>query len=509
MSDKRYYISSFFWSTLSKILTAIVGFFTVPLLLGAYGKADYGIIAIATSCNGYMSLLDLGMNTGAARFFSRWKAEGKKDMVNSVARTNISFYLLISIVNILGLVALAVWGEPLFSVTHEQFLTLRTCLFIIALFSVFSWTTTAFNQLLIADKQMAFTMKWQSLLAVLKGALIALVLICKVSIETYFFLLTMLVALLILPYMYKCKHDGLIDSIRPGNDWSNFKLVLTFSLSLFALSLFQTTATQSRPIILSMFALNGAETVTEFRIIEVVPSFIIMIGGVFSGIFLPKTSEMVAIGNQKEIEKFAYKWTQLTSVLACVLCFPFILCSKEVLGAYVGKDFVNLSIWMTIWCVTVLIQTHTTPGNALVLAYGKTKILVITSALSCILSMAINIFLCKQMGVGAAVIGYFIYVIIVIGLYYVAYYKILMQLSRRKMAAAFLRPTILAIIAMSVFLIIPNSLFDIHLWNERISLIIQCFVKTFIWIIPYTALLFATKTLTKSIFIKNGDLQKR
>ena len=502
MSDKKYYLKSFFWSTLSKILTAIIGFITVPLLLGVYGKADYGIIAIATSCNGYMHLLDLGMNTGAVKFYSQWKAEGKMKLVHSVAQTNITFYVIISVVNILLLAILGIWGEPLFSITHEQFLSLRTCLLIIASFAVLSWVTTVFNQLLIADRQMAFTMKWQCVLSLLKGLLIALTLVYKMSVEMYFFFLTMLIALLAFPYLYKCKRGGLIDHVRFGTDWKNFRIVLTFSLSLFALGLFQMTATQSRPILLSMFAQNGAETVTEFRIIEVVPQFIIMIGGVFSSIFLPKTSEMVATNRKEDIENFAYKWTRLTSILACILCFPFILCAKEVLWAYVGYEYVNLSIWMVLWCITVLIQIHTTPGNSLVLAYGKTRLLVITSALSCLLSMAINILLCKRFGVGAAVIGYFIYVTIVIGLYYACYYKKLMQLSRYKMACSFLRPTILAVIALVILQILPKELYCVYIWNERLSLIIQCLIKTTYWFIPYVTLLFLTKTLRKSMIIR-------
>ena len=72
----NYYVSSLFWSTLSRILNAVLGFITVPLLLGYYGKAEYGLLSIATACNGYMHLLDLGMNTGAVKFYSQWKAEG-------------------------------------------------------------------------------------------------------------------------------------------------------------------------------------------------------------------------------------------------------------------------------------------------------------------------------------------------------------------------------------------------------------------------------------------------
>ena len=112
----------------------MLGFVSIPLLLGFYGKADYGILSIATACNGYMHLLDLGMNTGAIRYFSLWKAEKKFDLIQKVAHTNITFYMIIAGVNAIGLLALAFWGESLFSITHAQFLQLRSCLFILALF---------------------------------------------------------------------------------------------------------------------------------------------------------------------------------------------------------------------------------------------------------------------------------------------------------------------------------------------------------------------------------------
>lgn len=425
-----YYVSSFFWSTLSKVLTAIVGFLSVPLLLGFYGKAEYGILAIATACNGYMQLLDLGMNIGTVRFFSQWRAEGKNELINRVARTNITFYGLIAIVNILGLVGLALWGEGLFSVTHEQFLLLRTCLLIIVLFSVLSWETTTFNQLLIADKHMAFTMQMQCIITVLKGLLVAMVLLFKLPLTTYFFFLTGVLTLLLIPYIIRCRKYNLINSIRPATYWNDFKVVITFSLSLFLLSLFQSTATQSRPILLSMFASNGATAVTDFRIIEVVPQMIIMIGGTFSGMFLPKTSEMVARKDEKAIKEFAYKWTTMTTIVVACLCFPVMLCTNEILTAYVGASYAHLSVWLLIWTITVLIQMHTTPGNALVLAYGKTKLLVQVTSVACVCSMILNVVLCKYFEVGSAIIAYFLYVCTIIGLYYVVFYKKLLHLSR-------------------------------------------------------------------------------
>lgn len=491
----NYYINSFFWSTLAKVLNAILGFISIPLLLGLYGKAEYGILSIATACNGYMHLLDLGMNTGAIKFFSQWIAEGKMDVIDKVARTNISFYLLIGCINIVGLITLALWGENLFSITHLQFLQLRTCLFIIALFSVFSWITTVFNQLLVSNKQIAFTMQMQCLQTVLKMLLIFVVLWFNLSLSIYFFFLTFILASLLIPYAYKSYRSNLISSFFPANYWLDFKIVITFSLSIFALSLFQMTATQSRPILLSMFAPNAASVVAEFRIIEVIPMFIIMVGLTFSSIFLPKASELVTRKVHMEIENFAYRWTRLTSILANILCIPFVLSSKDILAAYVGDEYSSLSVWLSIWCITALIQIHTTPGNSLILACGKTKLLVLTSAVACLISMLINIAFCKYIGVGSAVIGYFVYVLIVISMNYIAYYRKILCLNNLKIALSFIIPTIIGFIVLCIIYIFPLEKLRVEIFSVRINLIVFCLTKALIWLSVYVGALVAFKQI--------------
>lgn len=490
----NYYVSSFFWSTFQKILNAVIGFISVPLLLGYYGKVEYGILGIATACNGYMHLLDLGMDIGAVKFYSQWRTEGKNDLISHVARTNITFYGIIAIINILGLVALAVWGEDLFAVDHEQFLLLRSCLLIIAAFSLFSWGATTFNQLLIADKQMAFTMQVLSVIATLKAVLIVVVFLIGLSLKQYFFLLTGIVALTIVPYALRCKKYNLINSLKPAFYWKDFRIVILFSLSIFALSLFQMTATQSRPIILSIFAENGADAVADFRIIEVVPQLIITIGGVFSGIFLPKASEIVSKGDHDAQKKFAYKWTILTTIIANCLCFPFMLGSGEIITAYVGTGFEHLPIWLVIWTICVLLQIHSTPANSLILAHGKTKILVYVSAIACIISMIINAVLAPIYGVGSSVIGYSVYIVITLFCYYGFYYKYLLKISRFKIVSSFLTPSLCATVAYIIVAFIFHGV-EMEFINLRLSQILTFVLKTISWLFFYGTLIIASKTI--------------
>lgn len=497
MASNSYYVNTLSWSVLEKIINALIGFISTPLLLGGYGKADYGILSLATACNGYMHLLDLGMNVGAVRFFSIWLAQDERQKLYHVARTNITFYSIISFINILGLLLLAWFGEPLFSITHSQFVILRSCLYILSFFNLFSWVTTTFNQLLIADKQMAYTMQMKCVMSVLRICLLILVFFWHIDIVAYFGGFTFLVASLVIPFSIKCKRDKLIDSFLPAFYWKEFKPVLLFSLSIFALSLFQMTATQTRPIILGMFSEEGASSVTDFSILSVFPSLVIMIGATFSGIFLPQTSEMVAKNDRKAMEEFAYKWTKFTTIIINILCFPFILGGKDAIVSYVGLEYESLYIWLVIWILTVLCQMHTTPGNALVLAYGRTKLLVTVTAVACIISIVINVVLSKYWGLGAgsAIIAYGFYVFVIIGLYYISFYKRLLGLSRKTLFVKFLFPTLVGCIVLFLCYFIPFERF-IFWDNNRLYYLAMFIIKAITWLIPYLILLFLFKIIT-------------
>lgn len=490
-----YFLSSFFWSTLSKVLNAVFGFISVPLLLSYFGKAEYGLLSIATACNGYMHLMDLGMNTGAVKFFSQWEAEGKRDLISRVSRTNASFYLIISVINILGLVALAIWGENMFSVTHEQFIQLRYCFLILAIFSSVSWLTTVYTQLLTAYKKLDFTMKVQCVMVILKCALIGCVFLFGLSLISYFFYLTLLVALMIIPYMIKCKRDALIDSFKPAFYWRDFNIVLTYSIAIFGLSLFQVTASQSRPILLSIFCENGAESVADYRIVEVIPQFIITVCGTFISIFLPRSSEMMIDSTPKQRQDYVEQWTTKTTVLVCTLCFPFMVGAKSILSAYVGEGYQYLGVWLKLWCLFLVVQMHSTPAYSFILANGKTKLLVISTALACVFSMIVNATLCKFVPVGSAIIGYIVYMICLIGVYYYIYKKYL-SLRRRPILLSFGKPFFIAILCYLLAIVIPTeNIFEGVIANDRLKYLVEFAIEALIWFIPYVAMILLTKTI--------------
>lgn len=501
LPKSNYFLSSFFWSTLSKILNAIFGFVSVPILLGYFGKADYGILSIATACNGCMHLLDLGMNTGAVKFFAQWSAEGKRDLIQKVSNTNTTFYLIISFVNIAGLLFLAWFGEQFFSVTHDQFLKLKTCFCILAVFSCISWATSAYTQLLTAFKKIAFTMQVNSVMLLFRIALVFCVLFFKFSLIEYFFYLTAIVAATIIPYVVKCKRDQLLDSLKPAFYWKEFSAVFYFSLSIFALSLFQVAATQSRPVVLSMFAEKGAEAVADFRIVEVVPQFVIMLCGSLTAIFLPNSSEMIVRNNHDEIQNFVNTWTTRTTIFVCVLSFPFIVASEDVLSAYVGSDFAYLSKWLVLWCFFLIVQMHSTPAFSFILARGRTKILVVSTAIASVISIIVNICLSRIIPVGSAIVGYVVYMLCLIGVYYLHIYKYYIGLKRFPVFKSFMLPLSLGVLSCAFPMLVTIPYIEISSVS-RINFIFLFCIKSLLWLLSYGVLLTALRV------VKISDLKR-
>jgi O-antigen/teichoic acid export membrane protein len=191
---------------------------------------------------------------------------------------------------------------------------------------------------------------------------------------------------------------------------------------------------------LSAFSKEGVGIVTDYRVMETITIFVISIGGMLISIFLPKTSKLIFEGDQQKIQQFAIKGTLFTSIICCILCFPIMLNSKEILNLYVGKEYINLAFWLNFWIFTILFYLHNSPVSSIVLATGKTKMLVYSTAFSSIISLIINAWLCSTIGVGSAVVGYSVYILLQMSFYYLYYNRRILNLNSWKIFKSFIIP---------------------------------------------------------------------
>ena len=490
-STIKYVTNSFVWGVVAKLLDAGIKFLTIPFLLRYFGKENYGLLTLAIATNAYMTLFDMGVNTGAVKFFSQWIASGKYDLLHRVAQTNITFYLGVSFINSIVLVALGTWGESIFQVTPEQFVTFRYLLYILAIFSIVQWINSVFNQLLIADERIAFIQQIGSIRSILGLILVGVTVLFKWPLVHYFFVYVSIDILVVMSCLVLCKKRDLIVSVWPAFYWKEFSIVFKYGLAILAMSLFQYTATQSRPLILGIFSNSGIGILSEYRVIEVFPVFIISLSGMLISIFLPKTAKAIHSNNKVAIEKMAYEGTKYTSILVSILCFPVILNAQELLILYVGSEYSHLTLWLSVWIFTLILSLHNSPVSSLVLATGKTRMLVYSSAIACVVSIVINVLFCNTLGVGSAVIGYLVYLIIQMSYYYFYFNNKILGLDSFKVFKSFVVPTLIGLIT---FL----CMFIFKLKTD--SLLLQVILNTGVWFAGYISCLFLFRIIDKRFF---------
>lgn len=505
--NKSYYLDSFFWSTTATLLRSVINFISIPLLLNYLGIDNYGILTLALSTNAYIAMMDVGGNTGPVKFFSEWFSQKDYGRISKVAGTSVTFYMLFGILNAIILIVMAFFGESWFKLTPEQFQDYRVALFIIAFFAVFNWCSHVFSQLITALEKISFIRKIEIAVSVLNLLVIIITIKCSLSLNTYFFLYTLTQSIVIVPY-YLCLKSSKNDfklKLYPQFQWREFGVVLKYSIAIFSMGVFQALAAKSRPILLGIFADNAASVLGEYRIIEVFPAFLISICGALVMIFLPRSSKYVLQNDRNAIERLAYDGSKVTSIFSCLLCFPIIINASEILTVYVGSEYNYLAIWLIIWCFTLVLNLYNSPIASLVLATGKTRMLVYSSAIACLVSMVVNVLLCSLFGVGAAVVGYLVYIIIQQLFYFLYFDNKVMGLNSVRVLKAFGLPVIGGIvISLTVIYIFDN--FYSYFETSKSMIIIFGLLKGIAWLCLYFAYLHFCKVMTlmemKSLILK-------
>ncbi|WP_262249430.1 lipopolysaccharide biosynthesis protein [Parapedobacter soli] len=451
MDSKRVFSGSL-WGVIAKILDALAKFITIPLLVGFYGKADYGLIALAFSLNAYLRLMDLGFNVGAVRFFSMWVADREWQKIAKVSRSSIVFYGAIGLVNAAIFLIMSAYGQQLFNLTDAQLPLYRQMMVVLAFSTVLNWLAGVAIQLLSAMDELAFVNRITAIGSVLNFVIALVAIQLQWTLIMYFIAYTVVTLLPIPCYVWRLKVFPVPRRrlLSPRWEGTAFREILTYSLTIFAMGLFQLTANNLRPLLLGKFT-GGVEVLTDYRVIQTIAMLIVAFGGVFMQVLLPSTSKAYAAGDHQRIERMVFKATRYISVFLSFMVFALILNADEILLLYMGSDYPDLSLWLSLWLLTVLLSMHNTPVASLVLSTGKTRALVYSSAIACVVSLPITIVFAPGLQVGAAVLGYLVYMVLQIGFFYIYYIPRVLRLSgRRLFGSAFLPAAVGGMMALAV-----------------------------------------------------------
>jgi O-antigen/teichoic acid export membrane protein len=506
MSSSRSIIKGVYWTTILNVVNAVYGFISVPLLIGHFGKSEYGIIGLAMSVNVYMQLMDLGFNSTNVRFFSSWLTNGQIDKVKKAFSTSLGFYGFVGLLNAIVLLVVLLHSSSLFNVDTSQDTILKHLLGILMVSAIINWFTSCFEQLVKATENVAWVQQFTLLPKLIQIAVLVATLTCNLSIQVYF-LLTTFSLIAIIPFLIKkIKKDLPYISFRPSINIPILKEILPYCLNIFSFSIFQFSFYNLRPVFLGMQ--GTIESVADYRILNGIIGIISMLGGAFTGVLLPSTSKVVAERNSDAYFRMAYDGTKYISMLICFFCFAMMAVGREVLTLYVGKEYLYLIPWFNVWLICTL-GTHNQAISSLILAGSDIRAISYSSAVASIIGLVISWLLIPRYQIGGVVIGFVAYTLIQMLFYYLYYWRKKMSISSRRVFFYSFLPYvvsgILCLGVISMFSTPVKSLVELMGFNlaEKGGMFMFFFMKGIFFTLLYAGCIYMLLTPTDRTFFKS------
>lgn len=407
------------WSVVVNVVSALYGFIATPLLIHYFGKTDYGLIALATSVNGYMALLDLGLGSTNVRFFSNWIAKGEKERVKKLMQTCTAFYGCVGIINALVLLVVLIFSDSIFNVTPEQGIILKKLLGILCFTALIHWYTSCFGQIISATENVAWVQKRTLCTKVLMIIVVGVTLAFKFTIVQYY-ISTVCAGLAMMPAtIMKIRKETPYISFLAKFDKAVFKEILPYSLGVFSFGFFQFTYNQSRVIILGMQ--GTIASITSFGVIIAISSLVSMVGGVFIQSLLPASSRIVATGDKQAFDNVAYRGTHFVTMVLTFCAFGLMTIAKDLIKVYVGESFFDILPWLYI-NLLLTITGNVSCISSLILGGSNVKPLAYSSAVASISAIITYWFAIPYFQVGGVILGMVVYNAIQQIFYYTMYW---------------------------------------------------------------------------------------
>lgn len=414
------------WSLLVNIISAIYGFIATPLLIKYFGRSEYGLIALATSINGYMALMDLGLTNTNVRFFSNWLSNGDEVKVKKLMQTCTAFYTCVGIINAIVLAIVSIFSGYIFDVSPEQDIVLKRMLYVLCITAIVNWSTSCYNQLISATENVAWVQKRTLFGKFLMMIVVILTLVFKLTIFEYF-VGVMCCGFLILPItIRKVKKEAPFISFLPKFDKKVFREILPYSLGIFSFGFFQFTYNQSKVIILGMQ--GTVSSITDYGVMVAIASLVSMVGSVFIQSLLPASSRIVAKGDKENFDRVAYRGTHFITMILCFCAFGLMTVDKDLVMVYVGKEFMHIIPWLNIWLI-LTITGNVSGISSLILAGTDVKPLAYSSAAASMAAIIFSWFSVPQYEAGGIVIGMIVYNAIQQIFYYCYYWKKVLKID--------------------------------------------------------------------------------
>lgn len=389
------------------ILARLFGFLRRFAVIRLLTPEDYGFFALGMTIVGvYILLSTMGLQLGSQRYIAYYQGKGDVERTRGVIVSTLKATALAA--SLMTVLAILLAG-PLSSLfdkpeMKEVLLWLVPLIFLTVGIEIASSIYMGFQRVEVRVLSKDLGLYLVSLVFVFSFLLV------RRDLESL--LLAMVISHVIVALLtafYSVRRFPM--KIRGGRREKMTRELIIFSLPLFAVSAFNFLMIQLDTLMLGYF-----ETATmigiynaAFILAQVLSVFLAAV----AGIYMPVTANMMAKGYDDEIHMLYRSTTKWLFVFSLPLFLIFFMFPSRIMGLAFGGVYPLGARALQLLCLGEFVHTLLGPNGMTILAYGKSRVLLIISATATVLNVVLNILFIPRWGINGAAIASFVSLIFV------------------------------------------------------------------------------------------------
>ena len=344
-------------SEIIKILTALI---YTPIMLRLLGQSEYGLYQLVHSVVAYLSLLSLGFTASYVRFYSRYKAEGKKDGISRLNGMFLVVFLVISAIAVFCGLIMTINIDRIFKngLTANEYGTARVLMMLMVFNLALTFPNSVFTCITSAHEQFLF----QRLVLVLQNLLnpfltLPLLLMGYGSIAMVIVTTVITIAHLISNIWFVCfkLHEKFV--------FKDFEFSLLREIWGFTFFIFLNQIIDQINWSVDRFLLGrmiGTSAVAIYSVGAQINSMYLMLSTSISSVFIPSVNRIVAETNDdNELSKLFTRVGRIQFIILSLVMTGFIFLGQPFMRLWGGKEYSEsyyVALWLIIPVTVPLIQ---------------------------------------------------------------------------------------------------------------------------------------------------------
>jgi len=466
------------------LILTIITMYIVNILLMNLGKEEYGVIALFTSLNQYISLFLVAISGTIFRFVSlEYHKNNKSENINKYYSTSFFSMLFLSILAFIILYAITpmlkgfVNSPNLNSSEIELFFILSISAFLISnLTSVFFVSGIIKHQFYLNDLSNIVAKSIQLLLVlILVNYLVDLTLytygLTLIFYSVFYLIFSIIISKVIMPELIISMKYFSIKYLKNMLEMGTNVLLNNLGIMLY---------TGTDLIIVNIFL--GTATVTEYSISLQLAFFIAMVGTIFSRLFNSSLSKFIANYSSDFISSQILMLSKIFLIYIGIFFILLVVFSKKILFFWLGFEYIYLysilillALYQLLHQSTVLFSMYFTLVNKLKTPLKITIIAGITNIILSILFLKFTSY--GVYGIIFATIITVLFKTVIFNSFYTAY---LLKMKISRIYKTFFPSFIFIIVYSWLCFILVDSINTSNLYLLLVSLLTIVFVYLFL-----------------------------